>query len=39
MASLFTPLLAPAAPRMRWSIPLAAAALALVATIVACVVR
>jgi hypothetical protein len=39
MASLFTPLLAPAAPRMRWSIPLAAAALALVATIVACVLR
>lgn len=39
LASLFTPLLAPALPRVRWSLPLAAAALALVATIVACVVR
>jgi len=39
LASLFTPLLARALPRVRWSLPIAAAALALVATIVACVVR
>ncbi len=39
VASLGAPLVVEAPPRMKWSLPLAATALAVVATIVACVVR
>ncbi len=39
IASLFTPLLAPAASRVRWSVSLVAGAIALAATITACVLH
>lgn len=39
LASLGAPLVAEAPPRLKWSLPLAAAALTVIATIVACVLR